>query len=81
MVIKLLIATDSNRVEESDGNTQVTVESSDEDMDLEEEAPDTTIKKKSGKKQKRGLVMRDQINKAAVELNNISDCCNLEAEK
>lgn len=43
-------------------------ESSEEDMDLDEEVPDTTIKKKSSKKQKRGLLVRGRINTAAAEL-------------
>jgi hypothetical protein len=46
-----------------------TAETSEEEMDIEDEVPDTTIKKKSGKKEKRGLIVRDQINKAAAELN------------
>ncbi|GLB37951.1 hypothetical protein LshimejAT787_0410020 [Lyophyllum shimeji] len=35
---------------------------SDVDMDLENDAPDTAIKKAAGKKQKKGLIVRDQIN-------------------
>jgi hypothetical protein len=42
-------------------------------MDVEEEVPDTMIKKKSSKKQKRGLIVRGQINTAAAELNGIAD--------
>ena len=37
-------------------------------MDLEEETPDTTIKKTSGKKQKKGIEVRARINAAAVEM-------------
>jgi hypothetical protein len=37
-------------------------------MDLEGEEPDTVIKRKSGKKQKKGHSMRDHINKVAAEL-------------
>jgi hypothetical protein len=46
---------------------------SEEDPDLENEEPDTMIKKKSGKKQKRGLDLRDRINKtAAAQLSDIT---------
>jgi hypothetical protein len=42
----------------------------DEEMDLEEEAPDTGIRRNAGKTaKKRGLVQRDQINKMAAEIN------------
>jgi hypothetical protein len=43
-------------------------ESSEEDMDLDDEVPDTMIKKKGGKKQKKGLKVRGQIDKVAAEL-------------
>jgi hypothetical protein len=47
-------------------------------MDLEEEVPDTMIKKKSGKKQKRGLTVRGQINKVAADIGGQP---NLEVQK
>jgi hypothetical protein len=40
-------------------------------MDLEDEEPDTKIKKKNGKKQKKGLTIRSRINKAAEGLSDI----------
>ena len=43
-------------------------ESSEEDMDLDDEVPDTMIKKKGGKKQKKGLTVRGEIVKAAAQL-------------
>ena len=44
------------------------VSGEEDDMDLEEETPDTTIKKTSGKKQKKGIEVRARINAAAVEM-------------
>lgn len=41
---------------------------SDDEMDAEEEAPDTEIKKQGKKKQKKGLAVRDRINAAAAQL-------------
>jgi len=46
----------------------VTSEDSECDMDLEEETPDTTIKKMSGKKQKKGIAVRAEINSAATQM-------------
>ncbi|KAI0283465.1 hypothetical protein BC826DRAFT_973778 [Russula brevipes] len=46
----------------------VTSEDSECDMDLEEETPDTTIKKTSGKKQKKGIAVRTEINSAAAQM-------------
>ena len=44
----------------------------DEEMDVEEEEPDASIKrrgeKQSEKKQKKGLAVRERINKAATEI-------------
>jgi hypothetical protein len=53
-------------------------ESSEEDMDLDNEVPDTMIKKKSGGKQKKGLTVRGQIDKVAAELAGNP---NLEVQK
>ncbi|KAH9972901.1 hypothetical protein BJV74DRAFT_889127 [Russula compacta] len=53
---------------------------SEEDMDLEDEEPDTVIKK-SGKKQKAGVGMRDCINKAAAGLTQRDISLNLEVQK
>jgi hypothetical protein len=39
-----------------------------EDMDMEEEVPDTTIKKKNSKKQKKGIIVRNQINSVVMEM-------------
>ena len=54
--------------EENNGNNF----DSDEKMDLEEEAPDTSIRHNVGKavKKKKGLAQREQINKMAAKINN-----------
>ena len=54
-----------------DGGKTPEVESvlgEEDDMDLEEETPDMTIKKMSGKKQKKGIEVRARINTTAVEM-------------
>ena len=43
-----------------------------EGPELEDEEPDTNIKIKSGKKQKKGLIARDQISAAVAAINNES---------
>ena len=45
-----------------------TAAESDEEMDAEEDAPDTNIKKPGNKKQKKGLTVRDCISAAAVAI-------------
>jgi hypothetical protein len=55
--------TNSNGSGEKSLERSVTSEES--DMDLEEETPDTTIKKPSSKKQKKGITVRARINSAA----------------
>jgi hypothetical protein len=81
----MLKATDPCGVEESSGDNNTEwqpqsgtaasessdSESAEDTMDLEGDEPDTTVKnkKKGGKKQKRGVTMRDRINKAAAELS------------
>ena len=47
----------------------VTSEDSEYDMDMEEETPDTTIKKSSGKKPKKGITVRARINSIAAEID------------
>ena len=56
---------------------------SEEDMDLEDEELDTVIKKnkKSGKKQKAGVGMRDRINKVAAGLTRRDIGLNLDVQK
>ena len=55
-------------------------ESSEEDMDLDDEVPDTMIKKKGSKKQKKGLTVRGEIDKAAAQLEG-HPSPNLEVRK
>ena len=51
-------------------------------MDLEEEAPDTSIRCNAGKAaKKKGLVQREQINKMADEINNRSPVPETETKK
>ena len=45
-----------------------TAAESEDDMDAEDEAPDTNIKKQGRKKQKKGLAVRDRINTAAAQI-------------
>ncbi|GLB43854.1 hypothetical protein LshimejAT787_1500380 [Lyophyllum shimeji] len=52
---------ETTRVDELSDPDGSNVES-DVDMDLENDAPDTAIKKAARKKQKKGLIVRDQIN-------------------
>ena len=60
---------ESESESEPDSNAQLSVE---EGPELEDEEPDTNIQVKSGKKQKKGLVARDQISAAVVAINEQS---------
>jgi hypothetical protein len=83
----LLVATDPPDFEiDSDAEAAAATESSadsvnskpeSEDEDLEEGVPDTAIKKKKGKKQKKGQIVRDRINKVAADIAQP----NLEVQK
>jgi DNA-directed RNA polymerase subunit E'/Rpb7 len=54
--------------EKSESLEERSVTSEECDMDLEEETPDTTIKKSSGKKQKKGITVRAEINSVAAQM-------------
>ena len=55
-------------------------EDSEYDMDMEEETPDTTIKRSSGKKPKKGITVRARINSVAAEIDQ-PEQPNVEARK
>lgn len=60
-----LVAEDSNDGSAGEHDENARPDEMGADMDIENDTPDTTIKRgdnNAGKKQKKGLVMRDQIN-------------------
>jgi hypothetical protein len=56
-----------------DGSHDSEEEDPEEEEELKDKEPDTRIQVKSGKKQKKGLVTRDQISVAAAEIDNLAD--------